>query len=466
MSLLVKRIREYQSYFCALFETFLIIFGLWEMLTTFPLLYFYDGMARYSAMQGLLRGKVSPISYSFVGPVFSLPLFLVENWHVATWLIPMKYNVFIFIAFIVAVHIAFRNHIDRGVLRKFFLILIMASMFGDQIKFFGGEVFTATLVGFGVLAITFGPEWLGWITIILGVVNTPATLAGLLCLSARKIWSEKRVWAIVVAVLVAIVAFIAIMAESWIRRGNPLNGGYGNQPFNTPLLIGLLSIIFSLNKGLLFFTPGLFLPVKQFVNEKLYTAYTLWISFVIGLILIYCKWWAWDGALFWGPRFFLVACIPASFALATRLHRPSSSLLANVLTLIVLAWSLGVGIDGAIYDLGDLYQFCTTNNYQNGRLCQYDPHYSPLDRAVTVHSPLSHDNKVFIAYSLFVFIWLAFPLLIAIIWQLRDVCITVLRRQHMVVLAGKRRRWRQSVFHLGQSVSRDFGECSKNKKWL
>jgi hypothetical protein len=401
----------------ALFETSLIIFGLWEMLTTFPLLYFYDGMARFSAMQGLLQGKISNVSYSFVGPIFSLPLFLAEGWHLATWLDPNKYNVFLFIAFIFAVYALFRNHIDHSVLRKFFLILITASMFGDQIKFFGGETFTATLVGFGVLAVTFAPSWLGWVCIVLGVVNTPAALIGLLCLSAKKVWSEGSVRVILTSVLAAIVTIIAIMAESWIRRGSPLNGGYGDQTFNVPFLIGLLSIIFSFNKGLLFFTPGLFLPVKQFVDKQIHAAYTLWVSFVIGLILIYCKWWAWDGALFWGPRFFLVACIPASFALAVRLHKPSKSMLANVLTLIVLAWSTCVGIDGAIFDLGDLFQFCTEDNYKNGRTCQYDPYYSPLGRAVAAHSQLPHDDKVFIAYSLLVFAYLASPLVIFVARQ-------------------------------------------------
>ena len=200
------------------------------------------------------------------------------------------------------------------------------------------------------------------------------------------------------------------MAESWIRRRNPLNGGYGDQKFDTPFIIGLLSILFSLNKGLLFFTPGLFLPVKQFVDEKLYSAYTLWVGFVVGLILIYATWWTWAGGLFWGPRFFLFASIPASFALAVRLHKPSGLLIANLFTLIALAWSVCVGLDGAVYDLNDLAQFCVVNNSQNGRICQYDPHYSPLWRPIVNHPPLTQGDKIFIIYSLFVFAYLAFPL--------------------------------------------------------
>lgn len=403
------------KYLCAVFETLLILFGLWWMLTKFPLWYFFDGMTRYSAMQGLLQGKISSMSYSFVGPMFSLPLFFMKS-----WIEPMKYNVFLFILFILSVYALFHNHIDCGVLRKFFLILIVASMFSDQVKFFGGETFTVVGVGFGVLAISFAPVWVGWIAIVLGVVNTPATLVGLLCLSVKHLWHTKRL----LCVLASLVAVVAIMGESWLRRGNPLNGGYGDQKFSTPFVIGLLSIIFSFNKGLLFFVPGMFLPVKQYIfslgqarTEKLYSAYTLWISFTIGLMLIYSAWWAWDGALFWGPRFFLIASIPASFALAVRLQKPSSSLFANVLTLVVLAWSLCVGLDGALFDLNDLAQFCIIHNYQNGRICQYDPHYSPLYRPIVNHLHLDYNNRIFVVYSLLVFVYLALPLMNTIVRQ-------------------------------------------------
>ncbi len=406
-------------------ETLLILCGLWGMLNSFPILYFFDGTMRLNEMQELLQGKISPVSYSLVGPLFSLPLWLTQSWHFAWWWNPQKYNVFLFIAFMLAVYVTFRKRIDRHLLRKFFLILITASMFSDQVKFYGGETFTATFVGFGVLAVTFAPVWIGWAMIVLGVVNTPAAFVGLLCLSLKKIWDDKR-WRYSLAI---VTAGSLIMAEAWLRRGNPLDSGYRDQTFSTPFMIGLLSIIFSSGKGLLFFTPGLFLPVQRYIfsleqqsKEKLFVAYMLWISFVVGLILIYAAWWAWDGGLFWGPRFFLIASLPASFALAVRLHKPSKSLLANLLTFLVFAWSLYVGLDGALFDLGDLSQFCVTGNYKNMPLCQYDPYYSPLWRPIANHSALGHGGKIFVAYCLIVFAYLTIPLIITMARQTKDVC--------------------------------------------
>jgi len=417
-----------REYICPGIETLLILYGLWRMLNSFPILYFFDGIMRLNAMRELLHGEVSPTSYSLVGPLFSLPLWLTQGRHIASWWIPDKYNVFLFMLFMLAVYVAFRKRIDHSLLRKFFLVLIVASMFSDQVKYYGGETFTATFVGFGALAITLAPAWVGWATIVLGVVNTPATLIGLVCLSLKKIWDDKR-WRCSLAV---VAAGSLILAESWIRRGNPLKSGYEGQVFDTPFIIGLLSIIFAFNKGLLFFTPGLFLPIKKYIlaleqeeeeKEKLYSAYMLWVSFVVGLILIYSAWWAWDGALFWGPRFFLIACIPASFALAVRLHKPSKSIVANLLTLVALVWSLCVGIDGAIFDLNDLGQFCVVGNYQNSRLCQYDPYHSPLWRPVVNHPALSHNDKVFIAYSLIVFAYLVVPLVITVTQEVYSIAL-------------------------------------------
>jgi hypothetical protein len=427
-------IHNSRRYIYAGVEILLILLGFGFMLKSFPILYFYDGIARLNAMQELLHGTISPVSYSLVGPLFSLPLWVVQKWHPTWWWDPQKYNVYLLMAFMLATYISFRKRIDRSLLRKFFLILIVASMFSDQVKYFGGETFTATFVGFGGLAITLAPAWLGWITIVLGVVNTPATLAGLFCLSLKKSWDDKR-WRYGLAI---VAAGSLILAESWIRRGSPFNSGYGDQKFSTPFIIGLLGIIFSFDKGLLFFTPGIFLPVKKYIysleqgeKEKLFSAYTLWISFVVGLILIYSAWWAWDGALFWGPRFFLIACIPASFALAVRLHKPGKLLLANLLTLIVFAWSLYVGIDGALFDMNDLSQFCVTGGYKNMPLCQYDPYYSVLWRPIANHIMLSRSEEIFIAYSLIVFVYLAMPTMISITRQIKDIYGIILRSLHM-----------------------------------
>ncbi len=165
--------------------------------------------------------------------------------------------------------------------------------------------------------------------------------------------------------------------------------------------------------------------------------YKLWLWFVIGLVLAYSSWWAWYGGWFWGARFFVFASIPASFALAVRLRNPSQSLFANLLTLFVLGYSLWVGIDGALFDQLDLGNTCIVHNYVQEHLCHYNPRYSVLWRPFEVRLTLSNHEKVFILFSLLIFVYLAVPLLVVIAKQI----VTQLQEMRMGVL-----NWR--VWHI------------------
>jgi hypothetical protein len=134
-------------------------------------------------------------------------------------------------------------------------------------------------------------------------------------------------------------------------------------------------------------------------------------SFLVGLILVYSSWWAWDGGWFWGPRFFLIASIPASFALAVRLHYTGTALRFNLLTLVVLCLSVWVALDGAIFDQNTLAGVCVANHFAQNYLCQYVPAFSVLWRPFMVHEPLNTTQIIYIAYSLIVALYLAVPLL-------------------------------------------------------
>src|SRR5260370_10876864 len=137
-------------------------------------------------------------------------------------------------------------------------------------------------------------------------------------------------------VLVVVAAAGLIAAEAWIRRGSTLNAGdqndagyrnlmpYSGEPgFSYPIFFGLLSILFSFGKGLFFFAPGLLLPVRskllklqQEIKLDLYAVYTLWISFLVGLVLVYSHWWAWYGGGFFGTSFLFFSFLHPFFLLS------------------------------------------------------------------------------------------------------------------------------------------------------
>src|SRR5205085_1593251 len=134
------------------------------------------------------------------------------------------------------------------------------------------------------------------------------------------------------------VAGLLVLGESWLRRGSPFDTGYGGDHgiqtvlpysgrpgFSYPFLLGVVSILFSFGRGLMFFTPGLLLWLDARTRDALVrhrrTVVPMLLA-VAGLVLVYAKWWAWYGGISWGPRFFVFAAIPASLFVAARARPP------------------------------------------------------------------------------------------------------------------------------------------------
>lgn len=414
----------------AAFEILLMLGGLLAMLLFLPHGIFGDGAVRYQAIAELLQhGTLSNMQYSLVGPAFSIPLWFAgllyktPDWWLA------RYNLGLFALSLLLLYLLLRNRLDRGLLRKFFLILIVGSMFANQLSAYYGEVFTALCVASGIFLFASGRGRSGWSLIALGVVNTPASIAGLICMALQRAFQDKRLRYLLIVVVAA--AFIVL--EYTIRRGSffksyepPPNPAFhtvmpysGLRGFSYPFFFGLLSILFSFGKGLLFFVPGLLLPARRLIRKvqlisklDLSGVYLLSISFVIGLVLVYAPWWAWYGGWFWGPRFFLFACIPAALVLALRLHYRYGSLAGNVLTCAVLLLSTWVGIDGAIFDQRGL-GICVTHFYALELLCHYTPEYSALWHPFVANEFATLDSHqwLYLLYSLFVCVYLVLPLL-------------------------------------------------------
>jgi hypothetical protein len=316
--------------------------------------------------------------------------------------------------------------VDNALLRKFIIILILGSMFPLHITANYGEVFTAILVAVGILAIQYGYTVTGWISIILGVANTPATIVGLGFVVLALIWKSKKVrFVLALGVVLGIILF-----EAWFRSGGVISysgdRGYatiepfsGQPGFSYPLFFGLISILFSFGKGIIWFSPGLLLRVKKELpgmSEKLYESYQLWLFFLLGLVLVYSKWWSWNGGWFWGPRFFLFASIPASFAIAVNLQIQHKSIKFNLFIIIILLLSFWVGVNGPVFGLNTLL-VCQENGYWLDPLCLYVPEFGVLFRPfVEVEGQLTLKNILFIMLNSIVFIYLALPVIIQL-WR-------------------------------------------------
>lgn len=399
---------------------FLICVGQIILCFCIPHKIFGDGTPRYEAIELLFsKGQISDTKFSMVGPLFSVPLwFLDKHSGIGDIWWCTRYNFFLFVAFLFAAYQTLKNKVDRSLLLRFILILTAGSMFPNHIMGYLGEPFTAVCVTIGILWIYTGRPILGWLLVVLGVINTPASLVGLAAV-VLKYMLDKKQWRYGLPLLIAV---LGILAESWLRRGHPLATGYGNDfgiktlmpysglpGFSYPMFFGLLAILFSFGKGLMYFAPGLILtlhepPEKADLLQK--QIMTSWVIFLAGLILVYSKWWCWYGGISWGPRFFLFASIPAAWALAAHTCSPSQNIWINGLVLGILTLSIWVGINGVSLNLMKL-GICAANNYSSEFMCWYVPEFSMLWNVFIVSNPLHWQNTAVVVYGLAVYLYLA-----------------------------------------------------------
>jgi hypothetical protein len=406
-----------------------------------------DGQLRFEALQGWLAGHGIPdTKFSLIGSLPSIPLMLLGHVIASPEWWVSRYNVVVYGGGIALLYTLLRGRIANDVLYSFLLLLGTTGMLPNSLTGFGAETFTAMAVGTGLVAWSIGHWKIGAVLLAVGVANQPASLVGLTFALGWWAWRMKQFRA-----LVPIVGAAGLfLVENTIRRKSALSTGYGNDHgfetllpysglpgFSYPTFFGALSLLFSFGKGLLFFAPGLVLAfgrgfeALRSVREIL----VLWILFLAGMVVVYGSWWAWYGGFTWGPRFLIVASLPASLLLAAQVRRPPRSLVALTVVLAALVLSVWVGIDGQTF--GRYAQdACTANHYSLESVCWYVPEFSVLWTPLVFDAHLTLQDAVLIVYAVGVAIYVAYPLL----WQWGHTAYSDVR----VALAAHRSRahWR------------------------
>jgi hypothetical protein len=408
------------------FEDALIVIGFPILLFCVPHELFLDGETRFNFLDNLLtRGALSPARYSLVGPLVASPLWALGHVLVSPSWWCARFNTLCFLCFVLALGALIRRRAGAELARKLVLVLIAASMFPNHTRGFFGEVFTVSAVGLGLALTTLEGRGAGWVLTMLGVANAPASLVGLAAVSTRETVARKRLRYL--APVLGAAGLIAL--EAWLRRGSPWRTGYegdrgphtlmpysGRPGFSYPFALGLLSIVSSPGKGLIFFAPGLALSATSALRRDargLFACQGAWLAFLVGLVLVYSKWWAWYGGWFWGPRFFLFASLPASLALAYHLERPPESLAGKVGVLVALALSGWVAASGAVFDLRGL-EWGAEHNYASECLIWHIPEFSVLWHPLIEPPSLSVTDGIALEYFALAQVVLALPIAVSV----------------------------------------------------
>ena len=392
-----------------------------------------DSDRRFQALRLWLEEGVRPaVKWPLIGTVLGTPFFYLgriirtpEWWMYA-------YPALIAGASLVILDVLLKPHLETAPRRRFLLLLLMASMVPYQLRSLSAETFNLFLLAIGFVALL-EERWVsGFVAVALGGANMPATLGGVgLALVVTALMLRR--WRVV---LPGVLAVLITVGENWFKYGSPFETPYaegiehgyrtalpysGQPGFSYPMLFGVVSLVFSFGKGILFFAPGLFLPLRP-AAEGLPVLLTrlrwVWVTHVIGLVIVYSKWWAWYGGFTWGPRFLAFASVPAALILALKVERPSERLLENLAVILVLALSAWVGLCSSVFGLYG-QGFCTENHYALESFCWYLPEYSVLSRAVVMDYPMPTSQWLLVAVCVSTFVVSAAPLVPVVARQFR-----------------------------------------------
>jgi hypothetical protein len=382
-----------------------------------------DGEVRlHDVIRFYRHDDIPRTQFSAVQPFLSVPLYWLGTLIYTPEIVTAWFNCLIFVVFLCCLY----PLISDRTLRFFsFVLLLSTTMFPHYLKGYDGEMLTSCAVTLGFFYLVERRLVLSSFLLTIGVAQTPATFPAFalaLCFLALKTKNSK-------IILLILLPMVAIVAETYLKHGSLLNNPYlaGNRGvqtvmpysslpgFSYPFFLGLISIIFSFGKGLIFFIPAiffrLFISFKD-VDKKIALIIDVLLIFVLGMALTYSKWWAWYGGVSWGPRFFLIACIPASLILAAWLSQKretNNRLALGVLTLVFSTW---VCVQGYLYG-GSHLELCTQNNYAQEFMCWYVPEFSPIFRQFVT----TFDIKLSLSQQFFI-TWCGLTLIFCIFYKL------------------------------------------------
>jgi hypothetical protein len=374
-------------------EWTLILVGLLCLVLTLAPTISADGAYRFTALQAMLGEPGNfRVKYSLVQPLLSIPLaWLAKLVGLPESNVVAYFNLLVFVVGGAYIYRLVSERYSPKVARISLLVLCCASMLPHHLQGYFGEVLTSVFLSMGALSIKRRPM-LSVTMFTLGLANTPALIPPFAVVAFIYFW-RKQGW----QPLLAAVCALAIMGlENFVKFGSvhdvyltKMEHGFhtvlpysGTPGFSYPFFFGVLSIVASFGKGLVFYIPGALLyfvaPIWKRLGGSVLDRSLL--AVFAGLVIaVYAKWWAWYGGKFWGPRFFLFLCFPASLLMALAIVHREQRRGLSAFVLVILLLSIWVGVDGYLFGL-DAMDICWRDNFALESLCWYTPEFSALWR--------------------------------------------------------------------------------------
>ena len=231
-----------------------------------------DAEVRLQDLTRVLNGEMTKEKFSMVGPLCATPLYYIgqEQGDTRRWV--WYFNRIVIVLGCAGFWWLLQPVLTAAERTRFVVALMLTSMIPHHLLHFGGEVFNSLLTAFGLAAVVVRQAWWGVPVAVVGVVNVPGSIGGLAAAMLVLVARTRRL-----RYLFAVpIAGGLVLLENYIRRGDPFFTGYdgehgfqnalpfsGQTEFSYPFLFGVMSLVISFGKGLVFFVPAVFLPAAQ-----------------------------------------------------------------------------------------------------------------------------------------------------------------------------------------------------------
>lgn len=369
-----------------------------------------DDAVRVVMLRQLASGIKPDTKYSFIQPVVSTPVFWVlDRLHFgafAVTLIPMLWLAMWCVAMWSVLSVerskAFAHHA---------IVLAVVSLLGAYLVGFGSDVFAALGISAGVvcglLARRLGWRIVAWTVLLITAANTPVMVAAVGVIALWLSASTRRLRYLLLPVgvfgLMVLESTLVTGSLSWTRYTRAIEQGnmqllpWGEMSgFGWPLWSGVVAVLFSFGRGLIFFIPQLWNGPMRGSDALARADRSLWCA-TLALVPLYGMWWAWYGGVTFGPRFFLLAVVPAAMAGASVVCDAGLSPLRTVVCATATLASLWVAFAGAVFHVTTTaFDTCVSGGgFQNEALCLYTPEYSGLWAPLWAADPIGLRAAVF-----------------------------------------------------------------------
>jgi hypothetical protein len=370
-----------------------------------------DDLARADALRQLTDGVMPELKFSLIQPLISVPIYwILDTLGLGDRAITTIPLIWLAGWCLLAWRLLSPHRSQRFI--RHLIALSVASMLGAYIMGFNGEVFSALALTGGLMSGRLGKSpfgrGAGWTLLVIGAANTPAlvvaaaAIAVVLSLQQRQLRYLALVpGAIAVVMLEASWATGGLTLSKYsdeVERGTVTLLPWGEVVgFGWPLWSGLLAVLFSFGRGLVFHLPLWVVGPSKPTDEVTRVERALWAGTLV-LIPLYAKWWAWYGGVSFGPRFFMLGTVPLAMAAGAAIERTDRTAARSVVLCVAIVMSAWVAIAGTVFGVTAVaFDTCVSGGtFLLEPLCWYTPEYSGLWMPLWEPGPIGRRDVVFI----------------------------------------------------------------------